>query len=179
MSYKSLIISDYPIAYYPLDDFNESHFPDCIDYSGSENNGTYTGASTLTSLPLVYGNLFAHKIDNTHSVLLSITNDHSGNPGAGGLATKYYSDNEFSLEAWVYPSISTNNLIPILADIPNDIGLFYKDGNIIFNLGEESLEYTIPFLGKSFYVVALYSQNVISIYIDSELVAYKNLSSFN
>ena len=178
MSYKSLIVSDYPISYYPLDDFKESYFPDCIDYSGSANNGTYVGSSTLNTTPLVYGNKFAHKIDNSHSVSLSILNDYSGNSGQGGLATKYYSDNEFSLEGWIYPSISTNDLIPVVADISNDVGLFYKEGNIIFNLGDESLEYTLASLDKSFYIVATYSNNLISIYIDSELVAYKALSSF-
>ena len=80
-------MSDYPLAYYPLDDLTTGEVPDfndlisqfatyqevldfypsyanmggttAFDYSGSNNHGNYSGAPETNILPLVPGNSMA------------------------------------------------------------------------------------------------------------------------
>ena len=66
-----------------------------------------------------------------------------------------------------------------MGDSSNDIGLFYKKGNIVFSIGAEYIEYTVPFLKKSIYIVAVYNKNKIILYIDGKIEAEKDLSNFS
>ena len=94
------------------------------------------------------------------------------------LGKKYYSDNDFTIEFWFHPQISSNDEIPLVGDSTEDVGVFYQKGNVIFKLDTESLEYTLPSANKVFYVVCVYSVTSASIYIDGELVKYKTFSDF-
>ena len=91
---------------------------------------------------------------------------------------KYYSDNDFTIEFWFYPQISSSDEIPLVGDSAEDVGVFYQKGNIVFKLDTESVEYTLPSTNKVFYVVAVYSVTSASIFIDGELVVTKSLPSF-
>jgi hypothetical protein len=107
MSYKSTVLYDYPIAYYPLDDlttvdlvadYNDilsqfSSYQDILDnvssyanlygdvaydHSGCENDGLYIGDPESGILPIVSGNGRSTKITNLNSILYTIVNDYSG-----------------------------------------------------------------------------------------------------
>lgn len=107
MSYKSTVLYDYPIAYYPLDDLTTvdlvSDFTDFLaqfatyqdvldnvssyaniygdvafDHSGCENDGNYIGDPETEILTIVAGNGRATKITNNNSITYTIVNDYSG-----------------------------------------------------------------------------------------------------
>lgn len=107
MSYKSTILYDFPIAYYPLDDLtttdlvtnytnflsqfetyqdvldNVSSYANiygdiAYDHSGAQNNGNYIGDPETYVLPLVVGNGRSAKITNNNSIVYNLTNDYSG-----------------------------------------------------------------------------------------------------
>lgn len=175
MTYKSSILYDYPIAYYPLDESDSA----ALDYSGCENDGTYTGSFEANLLPLLCGPTRASKITSTTSIAYSITNDYSAASTDSKFATVSSSDNDFTIEFWFYPQITTTNETILVADNTNDVGVFYQKGNIIFKLDTQTLEYTLPSTNKVFHIAAIYSVTSASIYIDGELVKFKPLNNFN
>lgn len=207
MSYKSAVLYDYPIAYYPLDDLTTvdlvedftdflsqfSTYQDVLDnvssyaniygdvaydHSGCENDGNYIGDPETNLIPLVAGNSRATKITNINSVSYNITNNYTAASTTSQFATATSSDNDFTIEFWFYPSISSSNQVPLVADSSENIGVFYEKGNILFKVDSESVQYTMPYLNKSFHVACVYNQTSISIYLDGQLVAYKPLSNF-
>ena len=207
MSYKSVILSDYPLAYYPLDDmttvdsllnFNDilSQFDTyqelldgfssysniygdvAYDHSGCENDSVYIGDPEPNLLPVVVGNSRSTKISSTNSIQYTINRNYIAKQTNSQFGTTYSSDNDFTLEGWFYPQISTNNLTTLIGDGSNDVGLFYQKGNIIFKADSETLEYTLPYTNKAFHIAATYTQSKISIYIDGVLEVDKDLSGF-
>jgi hypothetical protein len=94
------------------------------------------------------------------------------------LGKKYYSDNEFTIEFWFYPQITSSDEIPLVGDSAEDVGVFYQKGNILFKLDSDLLEYTLPSTNKVFHIACVYSVNAATIYVDGELVKFKSLSNF-
>jgi len=206
MSYQLKILKDHPIVYYPitetysglvasyqdvLDNYNtyqefEDDFTNyqavlsntIYDHSGCGNHGIYQGDLTDLFLPLTSGGSHAANITNVNYMTVPVTYDYYGSTASGGLGTKYTSDNDFTLEAWIYTKISTANMATIFADPTNNIGLFWQKGNLIFKLNAEVLNYTVPNFNKSLHVVAVYSVTNMSIYVDGQIVATKSLSNF-
>jgi len=207
MSYKSLILSDYPLSYYPLDDLTTVdqvlNFSDLVaqfdtyqdvldyfssyanisgdiiyDYSGCNNNGNYIGDPESNILPIVIGNSRSTKISSSNSLSFNIINDYAGNEYGSNFGTKYSSGSDFTLEAWIYPKISSNNSIPIFADSSNNIGLFYENGNITFKLDSKSLTHTLINFNEVIHVVGVYSVTSACIYINGEIVTSLSLSDF-
>lgn len=206
MSYQLKILKDHPIVYYPitetyvdlpatyqdvLDNYSTyQEFEDdfttyqnilsniMYDHSGCENHGLYEGNLTDIFLPLTSGGSHAANITNTNYITVTATNDYYGSTASGGFGNKYTSDNDFTLEAWIYTKISTNNLATIFADPTNNIGMFWQNGNLIFRLGSERLDYTVTNFKKSLHVVATYSVNSMSLYVNGVIVATKSLSNF-
>ena len=107
MSYKSTVLYDYPIAYYPLDDLTTvdlvadftdflaqfSTYQDVLDnvssyaniygdvaydHSGCENDGNYIGDPETEILPIAIGNSRATKITNSNSISYNLINDYTG-----------------------------------------------------------------------------------------------------
>jgi len=204
MSYYLKVLKDYPIGFWQLDDvaenpsfdFNDildnfSTYQDLLDRysqygninylatdsSGCGNNGLYVGNFTNSKqhLPLSPGGQYAVDITFDKSIEFPILNSYYKQIAPGGFATKYYNDNDFTLECWINPEIITNNLTTIFGDPVNNIGIFWQDGNIIFKLDTDQLEYTIPFINKSFHIACVYSVSQSFIYINGELVASKTL----
>ena len=175
MSYYLDIIKDNPIAFLPLD---ESTFTTANDISGCGNHGTYNGTFSNKILPLIYGGSNATKITSDSYIQYSIAKDYAGNTSLGGLAVKQYTDNDFSLEVWFKPNITSSTLTPILADSTNQIGIFYQQGIILFKLQSESLSYKLSFSKKTMHIVAKYSVNSMELYIDGMLVKSKPLVGF-
>jgi hypothetical protein len=207
MSYKQTVLSDYPIAYYPLDDLTTGNIPDyqdiidnfptyqdvlnyypsyanmsgttAYDYSGSNNHGQYSGAPDTNILPIVPGNSMATKITNLIQVDYFINKDYTGTSNAANFATLDSSDADFSIESWFYPKISSTSQVPIVADPTNNIGLFYEKGNVVFKLDTESLSHTLTNIDKVFHIVGIYSGSSMMIYLDGALVTSKTLTGFS
>jgi hypothetical protein len=206
MSYKLKILKDHPIAYYPLteiynatiktyqdikDDYAtyqafENDFLTYLnvidtivyDASGCGNNGLYVGTIYTNCLPLVSGGVFGTIINSTSSITLSTTKDFYGSTVSGGFANKYTSQNNFSLEAWVYPKISSTARTILMADNTAGIGLYYEAGSLVFRLQDQELYYTLNNTNKVMHVVATYSQSSMSLYVDGYNVATKSITGF-
>lgn len=207
MSYKSTILSDYPLAYYPLDDMTTvdsvldftdllsqyNSYQDVLDnfssyanlygdiaydHSGCENDSNYIGDPAPNILPIVVGNSRATKITNLNSISYVINKNYTAQVVGDNIATNTTSDNDFTLEAWFKPTISTPYLTSIVADPDNNIGIFYQNGNIIFKTDSEKIEYTLSYTKKAFHIVATYTPNKLSLYIDGLLVRELMLTNF-
>lgn len=203
MSYQLKVIQDYPIGFWPLDeiyqqyysvdsynDANSSYNEAALynsplvyasDYSGCNNNAVYLGdfADNVYTFPLVSGGMYGTKITSVGSVYLPITKDYYGSTLSDSLGTKYSYDNDFSLELWVYPKISTSNVTPLMADTLNNIGLFWDNGDIVFKVSStDEVRHTLTYNKKAIHVVGVYSVNSITLFVDGTAVAGKTLSNF-
>ena len=176
MSYQLKVIKDYPIGFWPLD---ESSGSTAADISGCGNNGTYVGSPAANMLPLVPGGISGTRITNTAYATFPITKDYYGANVGAGFGTKYTSDNDFTLEVWFNQSIESSDETPLLADITNDIGLYWHKGDIVFRVSDtESVRYCMPYTKKSLHLAGVYSVNSITLYIDSVPIVSKELNSF-
>ena len=174
MSYSYKILKDHPIGFWDLDDSTTT----AIDISGCGNNGVYTGSlpSQTNIMPMVSGGQYSAKITSLSKIEFAIINDYYAQAAGGGFGTLDTADNEFTLECWILPKISSTNLTPIFIDSSNDLGIAWQNNNIIFVIGTETLEYTVPETNKSIYVVCKYSVNSASIYLDGNLAISKTIT---
>ena len=173
MSYQLKVIKDYPIGFWPLD---ESSGTTALDRSGCGNNGTYVGSPISDILPLISGGISGTKITNTSSVTLPITKNYYGVTTTAGMGTKYSSDNDFTVECWIYPSIVSTSATPILSDNSNNIGLYWENGDIVFKVSAtDSVRYPVTYSKRALHVVGVYSVYSISLYVDGRLTASKSL----
>ena len=175
MTYQLKVIKDYPIGFWPLDETSGST---AADISGCGNNGTITGGFTTGIIPLVSGGLTATNITSTRYITIPCDNDYYGSTADGGFADENSSDNDFTLECWFYPRITTTNLTPIMADDNTNIGIYYEAGNIVFQLEGERLDYSLPEISASHHIVAAYTTTQMILYVDGSLVARKTLNNF-
>ena len=158
------------------------------DYSGCGNNGSYNGEFPLNDylLPLVSGGGYGTNITSTGSIQLPLLYDYNGiavrdSNGiviTDSLATKYTSDNDFSLEVWIYPRFTTTSSTPLFADNTNSIGLYWENGNIAFKAGTQRVDYTLPFTDKAIHIVGTYSSRGLSLYINGEVKSFLALSDY-
>jgi hypothetical protein len=176
MSYQLKVIKDYPIGFWPLD---ESSGTTAADISGCGNNATYVGSPASNILPLVSGGLSGTRITNTAYITVPVTKDYYGATVGSGFATKYTSDNDFTIEAWIYSSIESNDVVRLFADTTNNIGLFWDRGNIVFKVSaDEWVISSLPYSKKTIYVAGKYTGESIELYVDGVSVGFKSLSSF-
>ena len=175
MSYQLKVIKDYPIGFWPLD---ESSGTIASDVSGCGNSGTYSGGLTTGLIPLVSGGANGSLITNTKYITLPVTKDYYGSTADGGFADSNSSDNEFSLEVWIYPKITTSGLTTIFADSTKNVGIFYEKGNIVFKLEAERLDYTLSNISQSHHIVATYSISEMSLYVDGKFATSKPLNNY-
>ena len=175
MSYQLKVIKDYPIALLPLD---ESSGTTAIDISGCGNSGTYVGGLQSNILPLIPGGISGNLISSTKSIILSTTKDFYGSTVSGGFANKYTSQNNFSLEVWVYPKINSTSRTILMADDTAGIGIYYEAGSLVFKLEDQELYYTLNNTSKVMHIVATYSQSSMSLYVDGYNVATKSITGF-
>jgi hypothetical protein len=195
MSYKYTVLQDKPTSFYLLDEVRSgsagsydnikstfatyadlrdrgvsysslSGLP-IYDYSGNGYDGYAINASSSELMPLIAGGIRGTKI-NTDTIL---------NFNVPGIATSYYSDNSFSLECWVSLPEYSSNEITILADATNSVGLFYKNGNLIFKVGTNKVQYKVS-NAESMYVVAQFSTNNMSLHINGNRVNSLNLNQY-
>ena len=175
MSYQLKVIQDNPVGFWPLD---ESSGTIASDRSGCGNNGSYVGSMISNIMPLIPGGQSGTKITNSSYITLPILNNYYGATTTAGMATKYTSDNDFTLEAWISPSIYSSTITPILADITNSIGLFWENGDIVFKVNTEEVRCPVTYSKKTIHLVGIYTTNSILIYIDGALAVSKSISGF-
>lgn len=176
MTYQLTIMKDSPIGFWPLD---ESSGSIALDKSGCGNNGTYTGSTSSGITPLVKGGIQGTLITNTSYVSFPVTKDYTAFNAGVSFARSGFSDNDFSLEVWFYPKITTSAITPIFADSTNNIGIYWENGTIVFRLQNEYLYYTPSYIKKSFHIVATYDVSSMSLYVDGFSAAFKPLTNFN
>jgi hypothetical protein len=175
MSYQLKVIKDYPVGFWLLD---ESSGTTAADASGCGNNGTYVGSPSSNMLPLIPGGVSGTKITNTAYITLPTSKDFYGSSVSNGLANKYSSDNDFTLEVWISPSIQSSSETTIFADTANDIGLFWEKGDIIFKVSDsEQIRWAVPYSKKAIHLVGIYSVDSIKLFIDGKQVAIKSINS--
>ena len=172
MSYYLDVIKDSPIGFWKLDEPSGSV---AYDSSACGNHGSYIGQIVKMGMPIVTGGEHSNKIDNSNYIQFTISKDFSGTTGTGGFATSDTYDNGFSLEAWMHPKTLTS-LTPILADSAG-IGLYWDNGNIVFKLESERIDYSVQNPNRVLHVVGIYSIGSMSLYVDGVLVKTKSFSS--
>ena len=175
MTYQLKVIKDYPIGFWPLD---ESSGTTALDISGCGNTGTYVGGLQSNILPLIPGGISGNLINSTKSITLSTTKDYYGSTVSGGFANKYTSQNNFSLEVWVYPKITSTSRTILMADNTAGIGIYYEAGSLVFKLEGNELYYTLNNTNKVMHTVATYSQSSMSLYVDGYNVATRSITGF-
>jgi len=175
MSYQLKVIKDHPIVLLPLD---ESSGTSAIDISGCGNTGTYLGGLQSNILPLIPGGVSGNLINATKSITLSTTKDYYGSTVSGGFANKYTSQNNFSLEVWVYPKITSTSRTILMADNTAGIGIYYEAGSLVFKLQDQELYYTLNNTNKAMHIVGTYSQTSMSLYVDGYNVSTRSISGF-
>ena len=195
MSYKYTVLQDKPTAFYLLDEVRSgsvgsytsltstfatyadlrdrgvsysalSGLP-VYDYSGNAYDGYAINASSSELMPLIAGGVRGTKV----------LSDTLVNFNVPGIANSFYADNSFSIEAWVVLPEYSASEVSIVADATNSIGLFYKNGNLIFKVGLNSAEYKVS-NKESIYVVGQFSTNKISLYINGSLVNFTSLDKY-
>jgi hypothetical protein len=172
MSYYLDVIKDSPIGLWKLDELSGSI---AYDISGCNNHGSYVGQIGKFGMPIVSGGNHSNKIDSSNYIQFTISKDFSGTTGTGGFATFDTYDNDFSLEAWIHPKTLTS-LTPILADSAG-IGLYWDNGNVVFKLESERIDYSVPNSNRVIHIVGVYSIRSMNLYVDGTLVASKNISN--
>ena len=173
MSYQLKVIKDYPIGFWPLD---ESSGTTAADISGCGNNATYVGSPATNMLPIIPGGGSGTKITNAAYITIPTSKDFYGSSVSNGLANKYSSDNDFTLELWVSPSIQSSNFTTLFADVAEDIGLYWEKGDIVFKVADtEQIRWAVTYTKKAMHIVGIYSVSSISLYIDGTQVANKSI----
>jgi hypothetical protein len=175
MTYQLKVIKDYPIGFWPLD---ESSGTTASDISGCGNNATYVGSPASNMLPIIPGGGSGTKITNTAYITVPTSKDFYGSSVSNGLGNKYSSDNDFTLELWVSPSIQSTNLTTLFADTTDKIGLYWEKGDVVFKVTDtEQIRWAVTYSKKAMHIVGIYSVNSISLYIDGTQVATKTIDS--
>ena len=186
MSYKNVVLNDHPNSFYLLDEVKSgttgaysgvistfatyqqlkdsgltyaglSGLP-IYDYSGNINDGYAIESSSKELMPLISGGIRGTQV-------LAGTSIHYT---PQGIATKYYKDNSFTIEAWCSLPENQSN-ITIVGDTDINMGLFYENGNIVFRVGDTEIEYTASST-EALYIVASFQSKSISLYINGLLV---------
>lgn len=195
MSYKYTVLQDNPISFYLLDEVQSGStvsydvlldqfatYQDLkdngvsysaltglpiYDYSGNLNDGYAMGASRKNIMPIIPGGVRGTEV-------LDTTNIHLIAPG---LATKDYADNAFSMEIWVRPPSVSEYKINILGDQSNNVGLFWQNGDIIFQVGSYSVRQKVSNT-KAYHVVGTFNGKSIGLYIDGALADSLSVDGF-
>lgn len=173
MSYYTSILKDSPLGFWKLDE-NTGNI--AYDYSGCGNHGEYTNFINENIFPLVSQGVSGTTITDTSYIEFPVVKDYYGQNSSEYFGTEKTSDNDFSLEVWIFPK-NINSFTNLLGSSSN-VGLYWDNGNIVFSIGSENLSYTLPNYNKTIYVVGVYKKQSISLYIDGILVKSKKINSF-
>ena len=181
MSYVNIVLKDNPLGFWLLDE-NSGNV--AYDLSPCGNNGIHpNGAISSPRFPLVTGSSQPFLINPDGMAMLPFSKGYTGEDAKFTIADKYSSDSEFSIEFWLYPKTINNSTNIFYADLnlPSDnqaVGISYKDGGIYFNVKDISVGSNLDQYGEVVHVVAVYTGNTISLYLNGVLKSIKNLIDF-
>lgn len=195
MSYKYRILKDKPLALYMLEEVRSGDSTDYTNilsqfatYQDLKDNGV--SYATLSGMPVwdSTGNGFdGFATDASDQELMPIISGSIRgtevkpatilNFPVKGFANKEYSDDEFTIEFWASLTKTTNGIVNLVCDYDNNIGVFYENGTIIFSVQDTSIYQTID-PTEAVYIVACFSSNSISLYVDGVLKQNKLLNNF-
>jgi hypothetical protein len=194
LSYKNTVLNDFPNSFYLLDEVQSGSIDDYVallsqyptyqallnsgltyadingtpvyDYSGSLNNGFASNASIKELMPLVSGGIRGTEVSSLTEIYYE----------PKGIATKYYKDNSFSIEAWC--ALPANNVSATIVGDPSiNTGIFYENGNIIFKVGTNKVEHTVS-NAQAIHVVGIFQSNLLSLYVNGSIVDTLSLTSY-
>jgi len=194
LSYKNTVLNDFPNSFYLLDEVQSGSIDDYVallsqyptyqallnsgltyadingtpvyDYSGSLNNGFASNASIKELMPLVSGGIRGTEVSSITEIYYE----------PKGIATKYYKDNSFSIEAWC--ALPANNVSATVVGDPSiNTGIFYENGNIIFKVGTNKVEHTVS-NAQAIHVVGIFQSNLLSLYVNGSIVDTLSLTSY-
>ena len=171
MSYSRNILKDYPIGFWELSE-------NSLDGSGCGNDAVVSGTHYLDGFSLHTSIGGYTRIKDNSYVSMPIDKDYYSDENIPPIANSSSSRNEFSLELWFKPEQNLISETPLFADVNADTGIFYEQGNIIFKLEGESVEYTLTEINRVHHIVCVYSGNDISIFINGDIAANKILNRF-
>jgi hypothetical protein len=189
MSYKYTVLKDNPLSFFLLDEVRSgtagvysnltslfSTYADLRDngisyaavsglpikdYSGNAMEGYAIDASYMEVLPIVGAGVRGTEINESIDLALK----------ALGIATSKSPDNPFAFEIWFSPDPSDSEEYLILGDATNNIGLFYKNENVIFKCTEQETIWHKVTKNKVMHIVGIFSKDKISLYINGKLVS--------
>lgn len=173
MSYQLSVLKDSPLGFWKLDELSGDT---AFDYSGCGNNAQYYGFNNESIFPLVSGSGSGTTISSTSYIEFPIIKNYYGQEASESFGTEKTSDNDFSLELWLYPKQITT-VTQLLAS-SGGIGIYWDNGNITFSVATESIDYTLPNINKAIHIVAIYRKQSISLYIDGVLARSKKINNF-
>jgi hypothetical protein len=129
-------------------------------------------------LPLIPGGVSGTKITNTAYITVPTSKDFYGSLVSNGLGNKYSSDNDFTIELWISPSIQSTNLTTLFADPTDNIGLYWEKGDIVFKVSNtDQVRWALSYSKKSVHIAGVYSVDSIKLFIDGKQVAVKSINS--
>jgi hypothetical protein len=191
MSYKYTVLKDNPLSFFLLDEVRSgtagvysnltslfSTYADLRDngisyaavsglpikdYSGNAMEGYAIDASSMEVLPIVGAGVRGTEINENVDLALK----------ALGIATYKSPDNPFAFEIWFSPDVSDNEEYLILGDATNNIGLFYKNENVIFKCTEQETVWYKVSKNQVMHIVGIFSKDKMSLYINGSLVSEK------
>lgn len=183
MSYQLKVMRDYPVGFWPL---NETSGSVAYDISGAGNHGQYTGSFTGGLPPLIPIGGEAKILNFPYNYIsINPVNDYTGQEGQGFFGTYSTSDNSFSIEFWILlNNVSSQDSFRIIEDVgvqDERLAIDYNRGNITFgvyssnNYSYYETKGYLNYSKKAIHVVAIYSVDSISLYLDGALMQTTSL----
>ena len=194
MSYKYTVLKDNPLSFFLLDEVKSGSINSytllentyltyqdlkdngisyasltglpIIDYSGNGMEGFSTKSSDFEVMPIVAAGIRGTEINELANTQLK----------ALGIATSEYPDDSFSIELWFKPDPSDLQEYPILADTINNLGIFYKNENVVFKVNASNfLQHKIS-RKQVIHVVGVFAKTKMSLYINGSLANEKTFT---
>lgn len=182
MSYKEIVLSQNPLALWPLDD--DISLGIAQEATGLGNDATYSGNIFDKAIPLISNGIRGTRLlDNTALITYPLPGSQyiSSSWVSPGIWAEHKEEKTFALE--VYFKLETNDLnlseeIMVLGNTETGqkYGI-YLSGNRIYFKPEPTLDYFVSYevedWKRRFHVVANYSKTQISIMVNGKYVEYK------
>ena len=191
MSYKYTVLKDNPLAFFLLDEVRSGEagvynnltslyatYQDLkdngisyaaisglpiTDYSGNFMEGYALNSSDIEVLPIIGAGVRGTEINENTDISLK----------ALGIATNKNPDSPFSFEIWFAPDKYDIDEYLVMGDALNQIGIFYKNENVIFKCTSQEAVWHKATKNKAMHIVGVFSKNKISLYLDGTLVSEK------
>lgn len=195
MSYKYTVLQDHPLSFFLLDEVRSGEagtynnlrtlyatYQDLkdngisyaavsglpiIDYSGNSMEGYAIETSNMEVLPIIGAGVRGTEINHVSQIELK----------ALGIGTNKNPDSPFAFEIWFSPDYSDLQEYLVMGDAENEIGIFYKNENIIFKCSSDNYVHHKITKNKAMHVVGIFSKDKISLYVNGFLVDEKFITS--